>query len=149
MTPHLFLLTPGEWLGEGKISFSMSPDTIPYYTRWDVQGLENNEITAVQMVEMQGAGEALLNQFRFFDLSSSSFNVELSNEMLGVVQGTGLIEPESIAWEFRNHPTFEGFEVYRRKSTDESTDEYSLHAEYSSPDHHRTIVHGRVWKKVS
>jgi hypothetical protein len=145
MIDPLFLFMPGIWNGQGQISFSSSPDQLRFFTQWDVQAREGDIIRATQKVEMQGIKETLVNAFRFSSLTETSFHVELSNELLGTVQGTGLLTATQCAWEFRGHPTFEGFEVYVL----EKTQDYRVHAEYASPDQYRTIIDGRLWRKVS
>jgi hypothetical protein len=65
--------------------------------------------------------------------------------MLGSVQGKGIIDAKTIAWEFRGHPDFEGFEVYELQENGD----FMLHAEYSSLDQIRTIIDGRIWKKAT
>lgn len=144
MSTHAFILTPGFWNGQGKVSFSTSPDVIHFFTQWEVQALEGGVIRATQKVEMQGAEETLVNAFRFSQLTPTTFVVELNNELLGTVHGTGIIDETQFGWEFRGHPTFEGFEVYRK---DEKAD-YHIHAEYASPDQYRTIIDGRLWRRV-
>lgn len=140
---HLFFFSPGDWIGEGKILFSLSPDTLRFHTEWQVLEMADKEIRAVQKVGMSGTEETLVNEYRVFHVTPAGFSIELSNELLGQAVGQGIIDDKQIAWEFRGHPNFEGFEIYRRIGEDE----YSVHAEYSSPDQNRTIIDGRVWKR--
>ena len=69
--------------------------------------------------------------------------MELENELLGTVKGTGVIDENTIAWEFHGTGGLEGFEVYELQDNGD----YMMHAEYSSPDQFRTIIDGRIWKK--
>lgn len=146
MTAHEFLLTLGTWNGQGTISFSISPETLNFFTQWEVQPKEGNSIQASQTVQMQGTQEILRNHFVFSNLTADSFSVTLSNELLGTVHGTGIIDNKQIAWEFRGHPNVEGLEVYR---LNKDTGEYLVHAEYTSSDQYRTIIEARIWKKFS
>lgn len=144
MTPHHFIFTPGIWIGEGKITFSTSPDFIKFYTKWQITEEQPGTIKAVQTVEMHGIKEHVVNNFTFVDVTPKSFALTLESEMIGSVNGKGLIDARSIAWEFRGNLSFEGFEVYELQENGD----YFLHAEYSS-EQFRTIVEGLIWKKGS
>ena len=147
---HQFIFSPGRWVGEGKISFSASPDILKFYTRWEISPAvpegELHEIVCIQTVEMQGAAnEHIKNRFTVSQVNTSSFVLELENDLIGVVQGKGIMDEKKIAWEFRGNPTFEGFEVYELQENGD----YLFHAEYVSPDQFRSMIDGRVWKKSS
>lgn len=143
MDQEAFIFSPGIWLGEGKITFTASPEVLSFFTRWESEPSEQNVIRCTQQVEMQGVDDKVINHFRFFDMTPTSFSIELENDLVGCVKGKGIISPTELAWEFRGHPSFEGFEIYRLKDNKD----YSLHAEFSSPDQFRTIIDGRIWKK--
>jgi hypothetical protein len=138
-----FIFTPGLWLGEGKISFSASSEFLKFYTKWEIAEESPGVMRALQIVEMQGIEEQVINAFTFKDIKPTSFTVVLENNIVGRVYGTGLRDERTIAWEFRGHLTFEGFEVYERQETGD----YFLHAEYGAPDQFRTIVEGLIWRK--
>lgn len=140
---HLFILTPGVWIGEGRITFSASPDELRFYTKWHVEKIENGKIACEQRVEMEGREDTLTNRFLLNEILPSRFHIQLSSEFLGPIHGKGLIDQTTIAWEFRGNADFEGFEVYQLLPTGE----YRLHAEYASSDSFRTIVDGRIWLK--
>lgn len=142
---HSFILQPGLWLGEGKVTFSVSPEVVKFYTKWTVKPLkEGSEIQGNQIVEIQGIEEHVINQFTFSNIGESTFKVLLENDSLEAVCGQGIIDNNKIAWEFRGNESFEGFEVYEF----EGNNSYIMHAEYSSPDQFRTIISGRIWKKM-
>lgn len=149
MAQHLFILSPGIWLGEGKISFSASSEQIPFSTRWTIQEEEQHEgkvkISCLQEVEMRDGNEKLKNHITLSEVTQTNFVVELSNEMVGKVTGKGVIDAKTIAWELREKSGFEGFEVYELQDNGE----YFFHAEYASTENFRTIIDGRVWKKTS
>lgn len=149
MAQHLFILNPGIWLGEGKISFSASSEQIPFSTRWTIQGEEEHDgkgkISCLQEVEMRDGSEKLKNNITLSDITTTSFIVELANEMVGKVTGKGVIDSKTIAWELREKSGFEGFEVYELQDNGE----YFFHAEYASTENFRTIIDGRIWKKTS
>lgn len=140
-----FIFTPGLWLGEGKISFSASPEFLKFYTKWEIQKGEAGVMTATQTVEMQGTEEHIINSFTFSEIQPTSFEVLLENNLIGSVSGKGLCDENLIAWEFHGQNGFEGFEVYERQEIGD----YFLHAEYGTPDQFRTIIEGLIWRKGS
>lgn len=140
---HVFILQPGIWVGEGKITFSASPEHVRFYTKWIIQDTQNEQISCKQTVEMQGGMDPVYNEFTFSNMKSDAFTIELQNDLFGNLKGTGILETKTIAWEFRGHSQFEGFEVYELQDNGD----YMLHAEYASPDLFRTIIDGRIWKK--
>lgn len=141
-----FIFKPGVWIGEGKITFSSSPEFVKFYTKWTMTEEHPGFIQATQTVEMEGVDEHVVNTFTFYDIGQEKFSVLLRNQLIGSLKGTGVIDPTTIAWEFRGVPdSFEGFEVYKLQENGD----YSLHAEYTSSDQFRTIIEGLIWKKSS
>lgn len=144
MAQHAFILSPGKWVGEGKISFSASSENLRFYTRWLIGDADKGSITCSQEVEMPGNEPNMINNFVFSNVTTSSFAVELENDVLGKVKGTGIIDQKTVAWEFHGGGGLEGFEVYELQDNGD----YMLHAEYASPDQFRTIIDGRIWLKT-
>jgi hypothetical protein len=144
MIHHEFIFQPGRWIGEGRIAFSATEETIRFYTRWISEKGGPGGISCTQDVEMQGAEPATHNFFIFYNLTSTSFEISLENEIVGVVKGKGVIDDKIIAWEFHQTGGLEGFESYQLQENGD----YMFHAEYSSQDQFRTIIDGRVWKKA-
>lgn len=138
-----FIFTPGYWLGEGKISFSSSPDFLKFYTKWEMSRIDPHAMRAVQAVEMEGVQDHVVNTFTFFDIQEKSFSVCLENENVGKIYGRGFRDDRMIAWEFRGQPSFEGFETYEKQENGD----YFIHAEYGSPSEFRTIIEGLIWEK--
>ncbi len=147
MKNHTFIFQPGHWLGEGKIKLSMMDESLSFYTRWKIpESDKGGNLECVQEIQVAGLSDLMLNEFVFSDISSGNFNIELENQSLGRVIGSGIKSEEVIAWEFRMpEHGFEGFEFYERTQEDE----YVMHAEYATNDDFRTVIHGRVWKQVS
>jgi len=143
MSNHSFILLPNSWLGEGKIQLSMVEEELGFYTRWNVAVPDpTGRIECVQEIQVKGLSEIMTNEFAIYDLTSSTFSIELENQALGKVTGVGIINDKVIAWEFRvNELGFEGFEFYE-KQNDNS---YFMRAEYATSDQFRTIIQGRVW----
>jgi hypothetical protein len=142
MTEH-FLFHPGEWLGDGEVSFSMSPDVLRFRTKWTIVDEGDGSFECTQVVEIVG-GDRMVNVFEVTPTGNSAFDVVLDNELLGTFVGSGVIDDKSVAWEFRDKGTFEGYEVYKRLDKED----YSMHAEYLSSDHTRTLIKGKIWKKL-
>src|SRR5688572_3317977 len=104
-----FIFSQGIWLGEGKISFTSSPEFIKFYTRWQIVPEENGQIRAVQIVEMQGIGEQIINTFHFMDITPLEFSLTLENTIVGKIKGKGMrTDNSTVAWEFRSQGSFEG-----------------------------------------
>ncbi len=138
-----FIFEPGTWLGEGKITFTASAQFIKFYTRWKIEKEGDDTLKATQVVEMEGASDQLINTFTITQMKPGTFTISLENNLIEKVDGTGIRDSKTIAWEFRGDPEFEGFEVYERQETGD----FFMHAEYGSKDQYRTIVEGLIWKK--
>ncbi len=143
MTSHTFLLTPGVWLGEGKISFNASAESIDFYTRWVVVEADNT-FACTQEVEMKGIDGKVENLYVVSKVTPETFAIALDNELIGKVDGKGVIDPKNIAWEIRGQKDFEGFEVFEKLQSGD----YKFHSEFFSPDQFRTIIDGHLWRKV-
>lgn len=137
-----FLFVSGDWIGEGTIKFSETSEVLKFYTRWTVTPEETTS-TIEQTVEIQGGDDHIQNRYQIRQITDTSFHITLENELVTNVQGKGVVEPKRVAWEFRGHPNFEGFEIYELQNNED----YLFHAEYISPDQLRSIIEGRIWKK--
>lgn len=146
---HQFIFQEGLWIGEGKITFSASPDHIHFYTRWNIVTLEPVKSPKIfhwlQEVEMRGSDDRVKNHFVFTLISPTTFSLTLENDLVGKVIGKGLFDAKKIAWELKGSDTFQGFEVYELQENGD----YMLHAEYAAPDNFRTTIDGRIWLKSS
>ena len=140
MSEH-FIFTPGDWLGTGQVTFSISPELLYFRTKWSCVEADSETYQCTQTVEIIG-GELMVNVFTIKPKNKESFDIVLQNEVLGVFGGTGILEEDLVAWEFRNEGIFEGYEVYERVQEDE----YAMHAEYLSGDGARTQISGKIWK---
>ncbi len=145
MKQHLFIFTPGIWLGEGKVKLSTIDESLSFYTKWKILSQDDmGYIECIQEIQISGLSDIMINQFIFYDILQKNFCIELENQTLGKVIGKGLINSKRLAWEFRlGHLGFEGFEFY------EATEDggYKMHAEYATMDDYRTELHGKIWKK--
>lgn len=145
MTAHDFLFNTGEWLGEGQVAFSTSEETIHFSTLWSILQEDTGEIKLRHEVELVGVPERVVNELEVSSVTAETFAIVLSNDMVEKIQGNGIIEKDRIAWEFREEPGFEGFEIYNLK--DDGS--YDVHAEYLSSDQFRTIIDGHIWKRTT
>ncbi|MBS3903887.1 MAG: hypothetical protein KGZ39_01000 [Simkania sp.] len=146
MDSHLFLMQPLAWLGEGLIKLNMVDEELSFFTRWSMSPRsEIGEIECLQEIQIKGMTDIMHNQFIIRDFTSNSFSIELENQALGKIQGSGIISDKVIAWEFRVRELgFEGFEFYE-KQHDNS---YIMRAEYATTDQFRTVINGRVWQPI-
>lgn len=138
-----FIFQKGLWLGEGKITLSTAKESIRFYTKWEILSLSAGVIEAIQTVEMQGIGENVVNEYRFFDLTSSHFSVEVKNQMVEYARGRGIRNAATIAWEFPIESALHGFEVYELQKDGD----FSFHAEYGGKGDFSSVIDGLIWKK--
>jgi len=138
-----FIFTPSIWLGQGKITLSTSPEFIKFYTKWEITREMTDVIRAVQVVELIGVDEPVINTFTLTEITPSNFSIALENGAIGKVTGTGLRNDSLIAWEFIGQERLEGFEVYEKQDNGD----YFFHAEYGASETYRTLVEGLIWRK--
>src|SRR5438105_2334027 len=112
MIQHEFIFHPGNWVGEGKVAFSSTPENLHFYTKWTIEKADTFGISATQIVEIQGSEPSMSNQFVFSEVTPIKFVIGLENDILGKVVGAGVIDSKTIAWEFHGQGRLEGFEVY-------------------------------------
>lgn len=145
MANHLFILETGFWHGEGKIQLNMIEEELLFQTTWNVLDIsENGKIHCVQEIQIDGLSEKMKNELTFYDITSLGFSVEMSNHNVEKVQGKGIIDKGTLAWEFKDQEmNFEGFEIYHL----EKDGGYKMHAEYVTSDQFRTKITGRIWQK--
>ncbi len=143
LNSHPFILTPSSWLGEGKIQLNMVEEELAFFTRWNVAHTNGSgQIECVQEIQVKGLSDIMINHFIFYDITPTSFSIDLENQALGKVIGQGVINDQVIGWEFRVADMgFEGFEFYERQ-IDGS---YLMRAEYATSDQFRTLIKGKVW----
>ena len=144
MKPLHFIFQEDTWIGEGKIAFASSPETVRFFTRWQLVDKTDDGFIWLHEVELHGLDQTNRNIFTFSQVTDKSFHLTLANETMGQVSGKGVITPESIAWELRNVSDSEGYEVYERQANGE----YIFRSEYVSLDPYRTVIEGKIWKKI-
>ncbi len=147
MAQHQFLLTPGTWLGQGKIQLNMVAEELGFFTRWIVSNPDSEgKIECVQEIQVKGLSDVMHNDFLIHGRTNGEFAIDLENQALGRVTGKGLVNEKVIAWEFRVEDIgFEGFEFYE-KQDDKN---YTMRAEYATNDQFRTLIQGRLWLQTT
>ncbi len=140
---HAFILSPGNWTGEGKILLNMVEEELIFNTNWSVQMRDFSEkVECMQEIIVQGLSENMRNQLSFYDFQANSFTVDMENQNVGRIVGKGVYDDKLIGWEFRNNGmNFEGFETYHLQPDGS----YLMHGEYVTSDQFRTQIEARIW----
>ena len=146
MFNHSFILSPGNWFGEGKITLNMVEEELIFNTNWAVQNKDfAGKVTCAQDIQVQGLAENMRNELTFYDFQPKGFSVDMENQNVGRIVGTGVYDEKMIAWEFRNNDmNFEGYETY----TLQSDGSYSMRGEYVTSDQFRTVIEARIWPQM-
>jgi len=144
---HSFIFTPGNWSGEGKISLNMVEEELLFGTNWSVLSRDFvGKVACSQEIQIQGVSENMRNELTFYDFQSSTFSVDMENQNVGRIVGTGVFDDKMIAWEFRNNDmNFEGYETY----TVQPDGSYRMQGEYVTSDQFRTHIEARIWLQSS
>ena len=141
---HLFLLSPSTWVGKGIISFNMSVEKLTFSTTWNVKHKKDGSISCKQEIDIDDIPDKMINQFEFSEIANNKFLVNLTNEILGNVDGKGIVDKEILAWEFRGSDLdFEGYEIFEKQGDLK----YLTRAEFTSKDQMRTMIEGSIWQK--
>lgn len=145
MTNHGFILTPGTWSGEGKITLNMIEEELLFNTNWTIQPRDfSGKVLCTQEIQIQGLSEHMHNDLTFYDFAPKQFAVDMENQNIGRIAGAGVVDEKMIAWEFRNpESSFEGYETY----TLQDDGSYLMHGEYVTADQFRTQIEARIWPK--
>lgn len=142
MKDHLFIFGPGHWIGEGKISLNMVEEELAFNTNWAIQNKDvEGKVRCTQDIQVHGLSENMRNDLTFYDFGSKSFSVEMENQNVGRIVGTGVYDEKVIGWEFRsNEMEFEGFETYKLQPDGS----YTMHGEYVTSDQFRTKIEAKI-----
>ncbi len=146
MGPHLFIMQPAIWLGEGKIVLSMVEEELLFFTRWKIGSKDlEGRIECTQEIQVRGLSETMTNQFVLYEIHPTTFAITLENHAIGKLVGTGIINDRVLGWEFRATDVgFEGLEYYEIQ--EDLT--YRMHAEYATSDEFRTTIEGKIWQQI-
>src|ERR1700734_4063321 len=99
MTIHHFIFAPGIWEGSGTITFNMAMDVLEFTMRWIILPIEDQKIYFHQEIDIKTFPEKMRNHFTLFQTAPTAFEIQLENQMVSKVIGSGLLTPSSIAWE--------------------------------------------------
>ncbi len=131
-------------MGDGTITFNEFGHGLKFYTRWKTSNASPTEVSCIQEIEVEGLMDKTQNRFTLTKIKPNAFSITLENESLGKVEGKGVMDEKTVAWEFSNKELgFEGFEVYELQADGN----YVTRGEYISIDQLRTIIEGKIWKK--
>lgn len=142
MCNHGFILSPGTWSGEGKILLNMIEEELMFNTNWIVQQKDfAGKVQCIQEIQIQGLSENMRNELTFYDFQTKQFAVDMENQNIGRIAGSGVLDEKMIAWEFRNSETnFEGYETY----TLQDDGSYLMRGEYVTADQFRTQIEAHL-----
>src|SRR5579872_1502044 len=143
MFNHSFIFSPGTWCGEGKIVLNMVEEELVFNTNWAIQNRDfTGKVTCAQEIQIQGLSENMRNELTFYDFQPKTFSVDMENQNVGRIVGTGVYDEKMLAWEFRNNDmNFEGYETYNLQPDGS----YLMRGEYVTSDQFRTQIEARIW----
>jgi hypothetical protein len=145
MKQHPFIFNAGNWVGEGKITLNLVEEELVFNTNWAIQGKDfAGKVLCSQDIQIHGLAENMRNELTFYDFGTKEFCVDMENQNVGRIVGTGVYDENRLGWEFRNNDMeFEGFETY----TKQPDGSYHMHGEYVTSDQFRTKIEARIWEK--
>ncbi len=140
---HSFIFSPGSWCGEGRIILNMVDEELIFNTNWSVQNRDfAGKVSCLQEIQVSGLSENMRNALTFYDFHPKKFSVDMENQNIGRIVGTGVYDDQTIAWEFLNNDmNFEGYETYALQSDGS----YLMRGEYVTTDQFRTHIEARIW----
>jgi hypothetical protein len=140
---HTFIFTPGAWSGEGTIALNIMEDELHFCTNWTIQLRDcAGKVQSSQGIHIQGLSEHMRNELTFYNFQNKTFSVDMENQNVGRIVGTGIYDDTLIGWEFRNNDSnFEGFETYYLQ--DDGS--YLMRGEYVTSDQFRTQIEARIY----
>ena len=139
---HPFIFSSGHWHGEGKILLNMVEEELFFNTKWTVQDRDfAGKVGAAQEIKIRGLSDDMCNELTFYNFQPKAFSVDMENQNLGKISGTGVYDDKTIAWEFRGSDVgFEGFETYALQPDGS----YHMRGEYITSDQFRTQIEARI-----
>ncbi len=121
----------------------MVEEELVFNTNWAVQNKDfAGKVSCAQEIQIHGLSENMRNELSFYDFQNRTFSVDMENQNVGRIVGTGVYDDQSIAWEFRNNDmNFEGYETYSLQPDGS----YHMKGEYVTSDQFRTQIEARIW----
>lgn len=144
MFKHTFIFSPGSWIGEGKITLNMVEEELFFNTNWFVQNKDfGGKVACAQDIQIQGLSEVMRNELTFYNFDQKNFAVDMENQNVGKIIGTGVVDDQMIGWEFRTQDnSFEGYETYSLQPDGS----YHMRGEYVTSDQFRTKIEARIFR---
>jgi hypothetical protein len=121
----------------------MVEEELIFNTNWAVQNKDfAGKVVCAQEIQIQGLSENMRNELSFYDFQNKTFAVDMENQNVGRIVGSGVYDDKMIAWEFRNNDmNFEGYETYNMQPDGS----YHMKGEYVTNDQFRTQIEARIW----
>ena len=143
MFQHTFIFSPGTWIGEGKITLNMVEEELFFNTNWSVQIKDfGGKVACAQDIQIQGLSDVMRNELTFYNFEQKKFSIDMENQNVGRIVGTGIYDEKMIGWEFRSQDnSFEGFETY----TLQPDGSYFMKGEYVTSDQFRTQIEAKIF----
>lgn len=124
----------------------MVEEELIFNTQWTIQPPDfAGKIACAQDIQIQGLSEGMRNELNFYNFQNKTFSVDMENQNIGRIAGTGICDESVVGWEFRNNDlNFEGFETY----TLQPDGSYLMKGEYVTSDQFRTQIEAHIWFKT-
>ncbi|OGN69643.1 MAG: hypothetical protein A3I67_06395 [Chlamydiae bacterium RIFCSPLOWO2_02_FULL_45_22] len=121
----------------------MVEEELVFNTNWSVQNKDfSGKVPCAQEIQIQGLSENMRNELSFYNFQNTTFSVDMENQNVGRIAGTGVYDDKMIAWEFRNNEMhFEGYEIYHLQPDGS----YHMKGEYVTSDQFRTLIEAHIW----
>lgn len=119
----------------------MAADILNFEMQWNVLPMENASISFHQEINIHEFPEKMKNHFTIWKISPTNFHIQLENQIVNRVLGSGWISDTMIAWEFRQKDqAFEGYEIYERQPDGS----YKMKAEFTAGSGLCTQIKGSI-----
>lgn len=80
---HNFIIAPGKWIGEGKISLNMVAEELPFTMNWEISEKDSSgKIHSVQELQIQGLSEGMRNELFFTIFLQTSSQLRWTTQIL-------------------------------------------------------------------
>lgn len=134
-----FLLSEGDWEGEGSVFFPAALLELVFTIRWKVARM-GGEIHCEQEVEMMDTQETVRTLLIFTPLTEADYGVTLFHSEAGEVLGNAQIDQDTLSWTLE---ALEGREVFQK----EKECLVRFHAHYGYEELYRREIKGVLRKK--
>ncbi|MBB64242.1 MAG: hypothetical protein CMO81_04190 [Waddliaceae bacterium] len=144
---HTFLLEPGVWQGNGTLLFKGTPEKWPIFIRWEIHKGAPLLIDALLTIDISSL--STVHHYRYKIIpgeDEKKFQIRLQNEVIGNLEGKGIIDQKYIAWDFHDPKLpYEGLERYLLLENGG----YRIASEFCSTDQTRLQITGEIHQKTA